>query len=472
MRRAGLIPAMVLAATGCVGRGEASVLLSFVDGADVDGLVGVRARLTLTDADGRHPALTLRVPGAESLGVEGLDVPLPCDDTGCRGVVVVDPGRYTVTLTLSALDRCAVRGDVLRFAGDVEVGHWEAATANLSLVQADFDADADDVIDVLEAGSCGRFDLDEGAQAARQCGPGREGCCPEASPVQGGQMVFPGGEVSLPYDRDGIAGNDVVAVAPFVLDSTEFTFGALGRCVLAGVCLAGRPEHPARVRLAAGVDPRLPVEGLAPADAAVACAWSGRRLPADAEWHAAAALRGEVTATYPFDVDDGAPVGCVPEDPPPAARHRAAGRACGDGAPLPVGSFLQTLVERGEGTPVADLAGNVAEWTVIGEADSVDVDNDGVPDGAVAVALRGGGAGSILPLLENNLPVIFDVGDAVDLTRLRTATPVAGFRCAASAASPPPPEPACPAPESPTEDDSAGAVGDGDVDSGDADPSR
>jgi formylglycine-generating enzyme required for sulfatase activity len=462
-----LFAALLVGVVGCVGRGEAAVLVSFVDGADVAGLVDVRARLTLTDARGRHPALTLRVPEAEHIGVEGRDVPLPCDATGCRGVVVVDPGRYAVSLTLSALDRCAARGDVLGYAGEVEVGHWEAATAKLSLVKTDFDSDGDGVIDVLEAEGCGRFDLDEGAAAARRCGPGRSSCCPTLSPVQDGQMSFAGGVVTLPYDRDDVPGNDVVTVAPFALDSTEFTFGALGRCVRAGVCLAGRPEHPARVRLAAGVDPRLPAEGLAPADAAVACAWAGRRLPRDAEWYLAAALRSDgSTATYPFDVDEGAPVGCEPDDPPPAARHRAARRACGDGAPLPVGSFPQTLVERGEGTPLADLAGNVAEWTVIGEPDEVDLDEDGIPDGASGIALRGGGAGSILPLLENDLPMIFDVADALDVNRLRTATAVAGFRCASDVATASVDEPLCPA--------SVDGGGDGDADEGvvGTDPAR
>lgn len=443
---------------GCVGRGEAEVLVSFVDAVDVNALVGVRARLTLMDETGRHPALTLRVDGAADIGVEAVDVPLPCDDTGCRGGIVVDPGRYAVSLTLSALDRCAVRGDVLAFAGDVEVGHWQAATATLTPVDAAFDADDDGIIDILEAGGCGRFDLDEGAAPPRLCGPGRDACCLQTSPVQGGQMRFAGGEVTLPYDRDGVGGNDVVVAAPFAVDSTEFTFGLLARCVAEGVCLSGRPEHPARQRLVEGVDPRLPVQGLNPVDAVVACAWAGRRLPTDAEWHAAAALReGGATATYPFDVDGGAPVGCEPDDPPPAARHRAAGRSCGDGEPLPVGSFATTLVERGEGTPVADLAGNVAEWAVVGDASGDDLDSDGLPDGVEAVTLRGGGATSFLQLLENGLPVLFDVDDPVDLTRLQSAAAVAGFRCASDDVIEVVAEPACPAPDADAVGDASGS---------------
>ena len=433
---------------GCSSRGEASILLPFVGSADVQGLSGVRARLTLTDAKGGHPTLTLRGSGdGEALAVEGLDVPLPCTGDACGATVVIDPGSYAVTLTLSAQDRCRVRGDVLTFSGDVAIGQWETATVVLEPSNASFDADDDGVIDILEAATCGRFDLDEGTLPARVCGPGREACCLDTSPLAGAQMLFAGGPVEVPYDRDGLAGNDVVDVAPFALDSTEFTWGALSRCVAAGVCLAGRPDHPARQRLDAGVDPRLPVQGVSPADAAVACAYTGRRLPTDPEWFFAAAVRdGGAIARYPFDAD-GLTVGCLPEDPPPSARYRAAGRACGDGEPLPVGSYPGTVVDRGTGAPVADLAGNVAEWTLFGDADGTDLDGDGLLDGASAIGLRGGGATSFVQLLENELLVVFDADDVVDVARLGAAAGVAGFRCASGALVEVQEEPACPAPE-------------------------
>jgi formylglycine-generating enzyme required for sulfatase activity len=422
-------------------------LVSFVDAADVGALVGVRARLTLTGDDGRHPIVTLQSPGADATAVEAVEVPLPCDAPACRGRVLVEPGRYDVTVTLSALDRCNGRGDVARFVGVAEVGHWQSVRAELTLAQTSFDVDSDGVIDLLEAAHCGRFDLDDGAVPPRQCAPGREACCPDASPLVGGHMRFSSASVQLPYDRDGIVGDDVVTVAAFAIDSTEFTYGALKRCVIAGACLAGRPGHPARRSLARGVDERLPVQGLTPAEAAEACAWLGKRLPRDAEWHAAASLRADgSTATYPFDVDEDAVIGCEPEDPPPAARYAAAGRSCGGGELLPVGSFSQTLVTRGEGTALADLAGNVAEWTVIGEPTSVDDDSDGIPDGASSVVLRGGGATSIAPLLENNLPILFDVAEPGDLDDLVLATELAGFRCASDDAAAPIVEPSCQVP--------------------------
>lgn len=435
-----------VALAGCGQRGEAEVLLGFVDAADVDALVGVRARVTLTDADGGHPLATLQVPGADAVAVEALDIPLPCEAAGCRGRLLIEPGRYDVDVTLSALDRCNSRGDVARFRGDVDVDPWAVATSVLTLTQTDFDVDGDGVFDIFEAGRCGRFDFAEGASAPHACAPGHDACCMAASLLTGGQMLFSGGDVALPYDRDEVAGDDVVSVGAFALDSTEFTYGALERCILAGACLSGRPGHPVRRRLAIGVDPRLPVQGLTPAEAAEACAWLGRRLPTDAQWHAAAALRPDgAAAVYPFDLDDRAVVGCEPDDPPPAARHAAAGRSCGDGQPLPVGSFAQTVVNRGEGTPVADLAGNVAEWTVVGDPTRIDADDDGVPDGATAIVLRGGGSSSILPLLENGLPIIFDLADPVDADRLRQTVVVAGFRCVADAVSPATIEPVCPA---------------------------
>jgi formylglycine-generating enzyme required for sulfatase activity len=466
---------------GCVARGEASVLLSVVGAGGADGLVGVRARLTLSDSSGRHPALRLRLNDVLTDGVEAKDVPLPCDENGCGSVIDVDPGTYDVELVVSALDRCTIRGDVLRYTGTFSVRPWDTANATLELVDASFDGDDDGVIDVLEASGCGRFDIDDGIGAPSACGPGREGCCPESSPLIGGQMFFAGGPVTLPYDRDGDDQNDQVVVGPFAIDATEFTWGALARCVAAGVCLAGQPEHPARQILAGGVDPRVPAQGLLPADAEVACGFFGRRLPHDEEWYYAAAVRDDDdgSGTYPFDVDDGVGVGCLPDDPPPAARYRAAGRACGDGTPLPVGSYVDTVVDRGQGTPLADMAGNVAEWTVIaaevGGDVGDDVDGDGVPDGAAAIALRGGGATSFIQLLENSLVLVFDANDVADVARVRSAAPVAGFRCASDDVLSVDEEPVCPSPDQQDVDDlsvsdggdAGGSRGDGDPSTGD-----
>ncbi len=407
----------LLLCASCVGRGDASIVLQGIGDVALRGLVGVRASLTVTAEDGSHPALVFSEVSNE--GVVAVDVPLLCDEVSCGGAINIDPGAYAIELVVSAVDRCGTRGDVLRFEGDVEIGHWQSTAVNLAATDASFDDDRDGIINVLEAASCGRFDLDEGYSAARECSGERAAeCCAPSSLLIGQMQRFNGGTVSLPYDRDGVAGRDQQLVPQFDIDSTEFTYGALSRCVAAGVCLPNQPEHPARVRLAQGVDFLLPVQGLMPADAEIACGFYGRRLVRDAEWHFVAADRGVGNApgVFPFDVEPGQGVGCTPDDVPPAAAHRANNRACGDGAPLPVGSFPSTVITRGDGPGVVDLAGNVAEWTVL--------------DGAIG--LRGGGASSIVQLLENDIVLVFDDDDSADLARLQAASAVAGFRCATS----------------------------------------
>jgi len=59
------------------------------------------------------------------------------------------------------------------------------------------------------------------------------------------------------------------------------------------------------------------------------------------------------------------------------------------------------------------------------------------------VVLRGGGVGSFVELLENDLPVVFDV--ASDAARIAAVSAVAGFRCAADVARAVVDEPVCPA---------------------------
>jgi formylglycine-generating enzyme required for sulfatase activity len=316
---------------------------------------------------------------------------------------------------------------VLRFDGRFESRHWQTEELDFDTISTAFDADDDGVIDVLEATTCARFDIDDGEGLPRFCDADHVSCCTDVAGLSGGQMSFTGrDDHALPYDRDGDAVDDEVAVAAFALDSTEFTYGALARCVAAGVCLPGAADHPARVALADGVDPRLPVQGLTPAEAATACAYFGRRLPLDAEWDFAAADRGPAPrGRYPFDADGD--VGCTIDDPAPAAAYRAAGRDCGDAVALAVGSFASSAITRGVGTPVSEMAGNVAEWTVIGDADTPDDDGDGVPDGVEALVLRGGSSTGFIELLENDFVVLFDNDD---FSRVAEVSAVAGFRCA------------------------------------------
>ncbi|MDP2344669.1 MAG: SUMF1/EgtB/PvdO family nonheme iron enzyme [Deltaproteobacteria bacterium] len=442
-----VVVVVVLGCLSACGAGDASLIVDFVPPVGQQGLQEVQARLTLTNANGDHPKVTVRGL-AEDVVVVGVDVPFPCTDTGCDASISVEAGSYDVVLVLSAVDRCGSRSDVIAFSGALEVDHWEVVPLELVPSDASFDADDDGVIDVLEAVGCGRFDVDEGMQPPRVCASGHEDCCKGVTPLEGAATSFAGGSTTLPYDLDD-DGVTLATVSPFALDATEVTWGQLERCVAAGVCLADRPESAARLTLAAPIDRRLPVQGLAPVDAAVLCAFFGKRLPDDDAWDFAASDRAGVRARYPFDGGDVADsVGCDPEDPAPAARHRAAGRDCGFG-PAPVASFSTSYAARGTGSPVAELAGNVAEWTLVRGAAGSDVDDadfDGIPDGITAVVLRGGGAAGFVQLLENDLPLVFEVGSESDRRALQGVTPEAGFRCAAEAAVVVVEEPACPAP--------------------------
>lgn len=394
------------------------------DDAALGALTNAQARITFTDDDGEHPRAT-----ANDLSGPAVDVPLACRESRCSLNIAVPAGSYAVAVVVSSTDRCGTRADVLRFEGRFESEHWQTAEPTFKGISTAFDADDDGVIDVLEATTCARFDIDDGEGLPRLCDADHASCCVDEAGLSGGQMSFPGRDNHVvPYDRDGDAVDDEVAVAAFALDSTEFTYGALARCVAAGVCLAGAADHPARVALADGIDPRLPVQGLTPSEASTACGYFGRRLPRDAEWDFAAADRGEAPrGRYPFDVEVDVDVGCTIDDPAPAAAYRAAGRDCGDAEALPVGSFATSAITRGVGTPVSEMAGNVAEWTVIGDADTPDDDGDGVPDGVDALVLRGGSASGFVELLENDFVVLFD---SDDFARVADVSAVAGFRCA------------------------------------------
>ena len=284
---------VVVNAAGCRNGEDASVLVEFVSAADQTALVGVRARLTLTDPKtGDHPILRVLGIDRDDVDVVAVDVPLECDAVGCSANLSVQAGSYDAHLVLSALDRCGVRGDVLSFSGSAVVEHWAASDIDLNLDDELNDGDDDGVLDALEATACGRFDFDEGMQPPRQCGASRTDCCVDVTDLEGGMSTFAGGATPLPYGVD--VGGGSVDVAAFALDATEVTWGALERCVLAGKCLQNRPGDPARQALAFGVDRRTPVQGLLPADAAAVCAFYGKVLPDDAAWDFAAAdLNGE-----------------------------------------------------------------------------------------------------------------------------------------------------------------------------------
>jgi formylglycine-generating enzyme required for sulfatase activity len=138
-----------------------------------------------------------------------------------------------------------------------------------------------------------------------------------------------------------------VTLSPYAIDRTEVTVRAYTRCVEAGVCAPpARGSHDARFDR-----PDLPVTYVDWDAATTFCAWSGGRLPTEAEWEFAA--RGPEERQYPW--------GNVYN--PLLCNHGAFAADRTDATDgfvglAPVGTYLDGATPLG----VLDLAGNVAEW--------------------------------------------------------------------------------------------------------------
>lgn len=136
---------------------------------------------------------------------------------------------------------------------------------------------------------------------------------------------------------------------PFSLDRTEITVGQYRACVQAGAC----PEANGQA-LSVPVDPgrcngrqpdrdRYPMNCLTQRQAGAFCAWLGRALPSEDQWEYAAG-----PAPYPFGSE-------APDS----------GRICWRREDsCPVDTLPRTLRGQVSDAGLADLAGNVWEWTV------------------------------------------------------------------------------------------------------------
>jgi hypothetical protein len=374
--------------------------------------------------------------GAAAGSVEGAAAGASGDGAGvggaagglCPVLLTLDPGAYRFVLTLFAHDRCGVTARTASFSsgpGLVTVGRDGSNDIALLLDQTDFDDDGDGIVNALERAVCGRFDVADGALPPQACQRADDPCCSrDPSALQGQRSVFAGGAHRR---ADGVD----VDVGPFSLDATEATWATFARCVAAGACLPGQPDHAVRQRLSAATSsPDVPVTGLLPAEAQQLCVWQGGRLPDDDEWDFAAAHRdGGARGRYPFDLPDGVTaIGCRETvDGIPAANHAARAQDCPDD-PLPVGSYPSTFVTRGLGRALADLAGNVGEWTV--RRGGPDPSVTQFPAGVIEVAVRGGAAGGIVELLENDFALrVRSTTPGLD-ERLQGLAVSTGVRCA------------------------------------------
>lgn len=477
---ASLAPVVVALAlsSGCEPpEASADVLVEGLSPSTIGALREPRAELVILDDEGRSARARVRTPTDDREVLVTSPLPVTCTEGTCQLSLGLQAGVYHFALHVFAQDRCGTESRLLVLSTPsegVRLGPGQRGIVPLSESDFSFDDDGDGIENALELAVCGRVDVPDAIYTPpRACGEGSP-CCPKGE--NGERLVFSdliGRATHIPGNAQHLnVEHSVVQVADFFLDATEVPYGALERCVAAGACLYGKPEHPARVALANPALRRdLPVVGLDPREAEELCAFLGKRLPTDDEWDFVAAFRDNLLrAPYPWsDTGSGAildddpleplpvseledrEIGCWPTDEGPSANHRATGRSC-PRRPMPVGSYGSSHVRRGVGAPIADLAGNVYEWTRVPATMEPAEADPRFPANTARMYLRGGNHDAPPQLLENDLRVRVR---PADLERL---VPVAGVRCARSleagedpdevaASLLPPLEPSCPAAE-------------------------
>jgi len=143
--------------------------------------------------------------------------------------------------------------------------------------------------------------------------------------------------------------DEVVEVAPFLIDATEVTAGAYAACVGAGVCK--EPGSTGTCTFGAADKKNYPINCVSWDEAVTYSQWVGKRLPTEAEWEWAA-RGGAAARRFPWGDD-------MPVDQ--ACWNGLGNRAVKgqrDG-PCPVGAFPAGNSPEG----LLDMAGNVQEWT-------------------------------------------------------------------------------------------------------------
>jgi formylglycine-generating enzyme required for sulfatase activity/transcriptional regulator with XRE-family HTH domain len=160
--------------------------------------------------------------------------------------------------------------------------------------------------------------------------------------------------VAVPDGRATIGSNDAfaappsrpartVALPPFAIDAHEVSNAQFCMCREAGGC-GNDPAYAAQQVCEAAIAD-LPVTNVTLPQASQFCGWLGRRLPTEVEWEWAA--RGPDGRRFPTG------------DSPPIPGAVNLGASSGGGASQPVASLPADRTPDG----VADMAGNVQEWT-------------------------------------------------------------------------------------------------------------
>lgn len=213
--------------------------------------------------------------------------------------------------------------------------------------------------------------------------------------------------ISDPENRDA---DRLVELAAFAIDRTEVTNAAYRRCYDAGVCTL-----PARVTSVNRPDYFLdPTQGGFPminvtwTQADAFCRWVGKRLPLAEEWEAAAGSALTLQKRYLFPWGDIFDV------------NLANGGMSATQDTRPVGTYSPA----GDSpTGLADMAGNVAEWTATPAAAEEDETAQGGERVARAYVVKGG---SFLSQPEEMLVSAWTTLAADE------HAPWLGFRCAAT----------------------------------------
>lgn len=215
-------------------------------------------------------------------------------------------------------------------------------------------------------------------------GAGESSCPP-------GMRIFDGGRFRL---GDGSA---TVAAPPFCLDENEVTAGDYAECVRAGACSEAELKCSRAATFGDPARARHPVNCVSWLEADAFCRRAQKRLPTEGEWEWAA-RGGTRGSRYPWGA------GAVETRACWDGKGNALGRG-GRKEPCPVGAHPQGNSPEG----IADLAGNVREWTSSSE-------------GRFRI-VRGGSWGDSLPEF---LSVAFRGMNAPD-----ERFELTGFRCAA-----------------------------------------
>ncbi|MBT9554952.1 MAG: SUMF1/EgtB/PvdO family nonheme iron enzyme [Myxococcales bacterium] len=219
-------------------------------------------------------------------------------------------------------------------------------------------------------------------RGARHCAPGAQSCLDvlalQADAPSGDYLLDEGGAAPVvrycPMDllRDGgrvyveggasargpAATGTVVEVDPFYIDLTEVTVGDYKKCVTAGTCTAPDASCVGTWDAASTASDPFPISCVTWEEARSYCEFAGGRLPTETEWEKAGrGTCGRVpgdcltkTRSYPWGASA-----------PTCSDARIGG--CGSDIAL-AGSYLMQLEPQGVSPyAVADLVGNVREWT-------------------------------------------------------------------------------------------------------------